>query len=46
MTRETTPQIEQEETLKIIQTYFKNEKTDNCVQIKNVLANAPYKMYG
>ena len=41
--RETTPRIGQEEILKIIQIYFKNEKTDNCVQIKGALANVPYE---
>ncbi len=43
MMRETTPRIGQEEILKIIQIYFKNEKTDNCVQIKGALANVPYE---
>ena len=43
MMRETTPRIGQEEISKIIQIYFKNEKKDNCVQIKGALANAPYE---
>jgi len=43
MTREAMPQIEQEEISKIIQIYFKNDKTDNCLQIKGALANAPYE---